>query len=106
MAFTVTPAEPRATVDFAHIAVSGIEDVRGGNETGGEGVGAAFRYRVEARGPSGQVLKSHEFTPSPAGDHQWDGVAFDEDGEWTLALVDTADDSDAETDTLTVAAAS
>ena len=101
MAFTVTPASPRATVDFAKIAVSGALNDRPPDGTGGE-----FRYRIDAVGPSGQVLTSHEFAPSPDGDHEWFNVAFDEDGSWTLNLVDTSDESVEDTDSLTVAAAS
>lgn len=104
--FVVTPESPRATVDFAQIAVTGQDERKGNNATGGEDVGDPYRYRILATGPSGQVLRSHEFTVSTDGDHVWDNVAFDEAGSWTLDLVDT-EDSDAvvDTDSLTVASA-
>lgn len=98
--WAVTPASPRATVDFARIALSDLEHTRGPDLTGGP-----FTYRIRATGPSDQVIASHEFSPSKDGEHAWDNVAFDEDGAWTLDLLDTDDDSVVDTEALTVAAA-
>jgi hypothetical protein len=77
---TVIPDAPRATIDAC---------------------------RIETERPAGSTidkpLKSHEFDVSHDGEHVWSPVVFDEDGDWTLNLVDTEDDSVVATMTVTVA---
>lgn len=97
MTLAVTPAAPVATVDACIVAVSSAAHLRDPDNTGGE-----FRCYLTATGPSGQVLKSHEFAPSPEGDHQWDNLIFDEAGSWALVLHDAEDDSTVESDSVTV----
>jgi hypothetical protein len=101
MAISVNPSEPRATIDICQISVSGADYARDPDKTGGE-----FRYYLEAEPPAGadfpKTLKSHEFDVSHDGDHVWDNVIFPEDGEWTVYLRDAADDSDVESQAVTV----
>lgn len=106
VAIAIDPAAPRATVDICSIAVSGADEARGPNETGGE-----FRYYLEAERPAGsdlaRNLKSHEFNVSREdGEHVWQTLIFDEPGAWSIKLKDASNDSTVATQALSVAAAS
>jgi hypothetical protein len=99
---TVIPDAPRATIDACRIEIAEADYARGPDKTGGQ-----FTYRIETERPAGSTidkpLKSHEFDVSHDGEHVWSPVVFDEDGDWTLNLVDTEDDSVVATMTVTVA---
>lgn len=104
MAITISPSEPRATVDACHIVVAGAPDRRGPDETGGP-----FEYYVKATSPDwdGKPLKSHLFNVSDDGGHRaFDGLIFPVEGTWTLELIDTSDDSVDQSLEVEVAAAS
>jgi hypothetical protein len=98
---TVDPEEPRAVDDVCKIMVDEAEWNRPPNETGGP-----FVYYIEAERPSGSAiednLKSHLFTPSHDGKHEWLTLIFDEPGGWNLVLRDAADDSEVVSEGLTV----
>ena len=86
----VNPDEPVATLTACHIVVTGAEDNRGPNKTGGP-----FEYQL--RGTSddwdGKPLLSHIFNTSEDWEHRWDGLIFPVAGTWTIDLVDRSDDS-------------
>jgi hypothetical protein len=99
MAITITPAEPRATLDACLISVADAPDRRTPDETGG-----TFEYLFEATAPEwdGKPLRSHVFNVSDDGDHEWPNLIFPVAGTWTIALVDTSDDSQDQTLEVTV----
>lgn len=99
-AINVVPSEsadPRALIDACRIEISEADNHRDPDATGGP-----FEYYIEMIGPSDQSLKSHAFNVNALGEHVWYTPIFDESGEWTINLVDGADDSVVETASQTV----
>jgi hypothetical protein len=99
-ALSVVPAAPRSVLDICRVEVSGADHARPPDSTGGE-----YQYRIDAERPAGSTakpLKSAVFNVSHDGDFVWPELIFPEDGDWTLNLVDTDDDSVVATLDLTV----
>jgi hypothetical protein len=63
----------------------------------------AVAYYFQASLAGQEDLKSHVFTPSADGDHEWDGVIFPAAGTWTLEVLDVSDDSTADSTSVVVA---
>lgn len=100
MAITITPAEPRATIDACHVAVTDLPNDRDPNGTGGP-----YEYFAQATADEwdGKPLKSHLFNTSAADEHRpFDGLIFPVAGTWTIDIIDTSDDSVADTDDVEV----
>jgi hypothetical protein len=81
-----------------HIEVSGA--------TANEADGTEKRFYILVDAPPGvDDGRSHVFQVSADGDHTWDNYIFPAAGSYTVRLRDMADDSDAATESVTVAAA-
>lgn len=99
MAIAINPDAPEATLSACHVVVTGQEDARPPDGTGGP-----FEYYLEATSDDwdGKPLRSHRFNVSKDGEHRWDGLIFPVPGTWNVALVDAADDSEVETQQIEV----
>lgn len=97
VAITCTPASPEAVTDMCMIAVSGGQQDRDPDGTGGE----MLQY-LEATADGAPTLRSERFVPSKDGDWLWQGLQFPEAGDWTVALKDDSDDSELATLSVTV----
>ena len=94
MTIAINPDAPVATLTACHVVVTGQEDRRPPDETGG-----AFEYYVECTSDDwdGKPLRSHRFNVSKDGEHRaFDGLVFPSAGTWDVALIDAADDSEVE----------
>ena len=97
-----TVNNPVEAMTACHIDMTGLDRYTVSGDTATQNV-----YYVLGDAPSGDDIKSHEFTPSEDGKHTWNDVIFPVDGSWTLRLYKVGSpDTEVATQAVTVDAAS
>lgn len=96
-AITVTPTSPHARIDACRVDVTGADDNRAPDGTGGE-----YRYYLKFSLASAEHGRSYVFNVSSAGLHEFNSFIFEDDGTWTVDLCDVNDDSVVATKSVTV----
>ena len=110
---TVTPTNPRAIIDTCRIDVAGASSNDASSyddDDTGMSPGNTKQYPEENENrfyllmdnPSGDDDKSYEFNVSEAGAHEFNNFIFPNAGSWTVRLRNASNDSDVQTQAVTV----
>lgn len=70
---------------FCHVQMTGLDD--------NTAAGVERRYYVVCTKSGQDPLRSHVFSPSYDGKHEWDSLMFPAAGTWTMQVRDVSNDS-------------
>jgi len=98
-AITCTPTSPHARVDACRVDVTGADDNRAPDGTGGE-----YRYYLAFLLGGTEHGRSYVFNVSASGGHAFNSFIFEDDGSWTVNLCDAVGDGTIATLAVTVQA--